>query len=140
MSERPLRDAVEDLTEEIPEGPLGAVGRGNIAGAAGFIAVESGEVIAIPIPGVDRPGFQFVSHGMEQTDESTQEHNIVVHAISKDVAEFATQYKAAPSNLDFLRGRTVIQSIELLDEDRFYNTYDVTVRIDRDAARETVTD
>jgi len=132
---RPGRDAFEDITDRVPSGPLGAVGQGNIIGGLGYIAIESGEIIALPIPGLDRPGFKFVSHGMEQKDEGKQVHTIVIHAISRDVAEFACQYKAAPSNFDYVRGKTNIQKVEVKDGDSFYSTYRMTVVVDRNAIR-----
>lgn len=135
---RPARSRFENLTDKIPTGPLGKVGEGNIAGAAGYIAVESGEIVTIPIPGATRPGYRFVSHSLIETDDKTQRYQIVVHAVSKDVAEFAVQYKASPSNIDFLRGDTSIVKTEVLDEDRAYSTYKITVEIDRTGIRDTV--
>jgi len=124
---RPIRDKLENATDSIPKGPLGKVGEGNLAGAAGYLAVESGEIVAIPVPGATRPGFKYVSHSLVETQDNTQRYNIVVHAISKDVAEFAVQYKAAPSNVDFLTSDLEMVSTEMVNEKPTYSTYRITV-------------
>lgn len=136
QSIRPARDVAEQITDRIPTGPLGAVGQGNIAGFVGFVAVESGEIVTLPIPGLTRPGFRTVSHGMEQIGENEQRHTIVIHAASRDVAEFAAQYNAAPSNLDFLRGAVAIVDVDELDRDAGYSTYEITMDVDRRAVEQ----
>jgi len=137
---RPARDTFENVTEKIPQGPFGAIGRGNVLGAVGYIVVESGEVLTIPIPGVTRPGFRQVSHGFKGVEGGKQIHELIIHAFSKDVAEFATQYNTAPSNYDFLKGQTEILEIEELDRENIYTTYRIKVGIDREAVRNVVED
>ena len=131
LEERPLRTQVEDITDRVPSGPLGAIGEGNVLGFIGFVLVESGEVITVPIPGVNRPGFKKVSHGAEVIEDGYQRHTIVVHSLSKDVAEFMTQYDSAPSNVDFVFGNTEVVSVEEMDTDAAYTTYEITVDVDR---------
>jgi len=135
---RPVRDAFEDITGKVPSGPLGKLGDGNVVGGLGYLAVESGEIVTIPVPGATRPGFKYVSHSFISAEGDVQRYEIVVHAISKDVAEFAVQYKAAPSNIDFLRGESSVVGTEVLDEDRTYSTYKITVEVDRSEIRDTV--
>lgn len=131
LDERPIRDRVEDMTGIVPSGPLGAVGEGNVLGFIGFVLVESGEIITVPIPGVDRPGFKKVSHGVEVIEQGYQRHTIVVHALYQDVAEFMTQYDSAPSNADFVFGNTEVIEVEELDSDASYTTYEIVVDVDR---------
>ena len=133
---QPVRDQLSGITSKVPKGPLGAIGEGNLLGFLGFVAVESGEIIAIPVPGVTRPGFKKVSHGAEVIEPGLQRHTIVIHALSKDVAEFVTQYDSAPSNFDFVRGKTTVTEVEELDVDSTYNTYRMTVEVDRRAVRD----
>lgn len=136
-NERPFRDALEQVTSNVPEGPLGKVGGGNLTGALGYVAVESGEVITIPIPGANRPGFKYVSHSFVGVENDVQEYKIVVHAISKDVAKFAVEYKAAPSNYDFLKGISKVTNVRELDRENVYSTYEMTIEVDRGAVRDT---
>lgn len=140
VDKRPIRRQISNLTDRVPTGPLGALGEGDLLGFLGFVAVESGEVITIPIPGVDRPGFKKVSHGMEMVEEGVQRHEIVLHAISKDVAEFVSQYSSAPSNYDFLKGKTEIEEVEELDTDSSYNTYRIIILVDRRALQKQLDD
>lgn len=138
---RPFRDRLEkDITDKIPEGPLGALGEGNLLGFAGFVVVESGEVITIPVPGLDRPGYKVVSHGLVETssDGDEQVHEIVLHAYSEDVAEFVTQYNSAPSNFDFIRADTEVLKTEVIDPDGFYTTYEIKVLVDRSEVRDSI--
>lgn len=138
---RPFRDALEeDITNKIPDGPLGGVGEGNLLGFAGFLAVESGEIVTIPVPGLDRPGYKVVSHGLTDTspDGDKQVHEIVLHAYSEDVAEFVTQYNSAPSNFDFIRADTEVLETEVIDPDGFYTTYNIKVLVDRSEVRDSL--
>lgn len=135
---RPARSAIEKITESIPKGPLGAIGEGNIIGGLGYLAVESGEVITLPIPGLKRPGFRVISHSLDEVRNGDQIHTVKIHAVSKDVAEFATEYESSPSNLDFIRNKTEVLSVEELDEDSIYTTYEIKVKIDRDAIQEAI--
>lgn len=136
---RPLRDVLEeDITDKIPEGPLGAIGEGNVLGFAGFLAVESGQIITIPVPGLTRPGYKVVSHGLTDTslDGDKQVHKIVLHAYSEDVAEFVTQYNSAPSNFDFIRADTEVIETKEVGPDSFYTTYEIKVLVDRSEVRD----
>ena len=137
---RPIRDKFEKVTSSVPEGPLGKIGGGNITGALGYIAVESGDIITIPIPGATRPGFKYVSHSFVGVENDVQTYKIVVHAVSKDVAKFAVEYKAAPSNYDFLKGITEVTNIKELDRGNVYTTYEMTIEVDRTPADEINTD
>lgn len=129
--EPPVRNLINRATESVPEGPLGNVGDGTVVGLLGFLAVESGEVITSPIPGLSRPGFKVVSHSMEQVEPGLQRHTIVLHAFIQDVAEFATKYQSAPSNFDFISGDIDVLSIEELDEQEGYDSYEIVVEVDR---------
>lgn len=132
---RPLRDRFEKATNNVPSGPLGKVGKGDVIGALGFVAVESGEIVTIPVPGVKRPGFSFISHSVEGTD-TKQIHTLRVNAVSRDVAEFAAKYESAPSNLDFIRSKTKVTGVETITERSSYSTYEIVVEVDTNAIKE----
>lgn len=117
----------------MPSGPLGKIGNGNVIGGLGFIVVESGQIITVPIPGAIRPGFKYVSHSFNGVEDGKQKYTIVCHGMSKDVVKFATQYKAAPSNFDFFRGKASVANIEEIDRSNVYTTYKVDIEIDREA-------
>jgi len=136
---RPVRDGLEgNITDKIPEGPLGNVGEGNALGLLGFAIVESGEIITFPIPGLNRPGFKVVSNSLVESGNQKQVHELVVHAASEDVAEFVSQYESAPSNFDFIRADTEVLKTEEIDPDSFYSTYKIKVLVDRSEIRDSL--
>lgn len=129
--EKPVRHSFERVFESVPSGPLGAVGGGNVAGFLGFLLVESGEVITSPIPGLTRPGFKKISHGVEVIEPGLQRHTVRVHAFSRDVAEFMAQYDSAPSNIGYITSDISIESVEEIDTEATYDTYEIKALIDR---------
>lgn len=128
MSERPIRDKIENRLEERGSGPMGKIGSGKAVGAAGFLAVESSKPFFDFIPGVKQPGYKVTAHGTKPIQGGTR-HIIDVAAISEDVAEFAANYTAANSNAEFLFSETKTESIEVLDEDRLYSIWRIKVDI-----------
>jgi hypothetical protein len=112
--DKPLRRAVEQSIDDIPTGPYGKLGEGNIVTAAGYVAVKTGQLVTLPIPGVRQPGFHVVSHGAESMEEF-ERHEVVVSAASRRVAEFVAEYEvASPSNIDFVTSE--VQTVELIEE------------------------
>jgi len=128
MTRRPLRDKAEEAFDKIPSGPLGKVGEGDLAGAGGFLAVESTRPVIDFIPGVKQPGYSISAHGTENMNGKTR-HTLTVNAFSKDVAEFAAQYAATPSNIDFLTADTQIVDVEPVEERGTYSTWRITVDV-----------
>lgn len=109
-SERPAREAIEDMTNEIPSGPYDAVGDGDALGVLAYYAISTGQLAVLPIPGIRQPGYHTISHGAE--DMGTYErHDVRINAASRDVAEFAAKYAvASPSNIDYLTSE--VQAVE----------------------------
>lgn len=135
MSKRPLRELFEEKVGEVPSGPLGKSGGGNLVGAGGFIAVEATRPIIDFIPGLKQPGYSVSSHGAEEIDGGTR-HTVIVNAISKNIAEFVAKYESIPSNIDYLTSEPKIVSIEEMESKETYSMWriivDVTTRGDTD--------
>jgi len=126
---RPLRDAVEKLTNQLPEGPYGKAGKGNIAAIVGYFAVKTGQLVTLPIPGVRQPGFHAISHGVE-TFEDYERHTVRVNAAYEDVARVASEYDvAAPSNIDYITSEVESVEVNLLKERPTYSTYEFVIDI-----------
>lgn len=128
MSKRPLRDRFSDSVDKVPRGPLGKVGDGNLVGGAGFLAVESTRPFIDFIPGVKQPGYNILAHSTERFDGGTT-HTLTITAVSEEVAEFVAKYAATPSNWDYITAETEIKGKEVLEEQRGYNTWKITVRV-----------
>lgn len=124
----PVRDRVENFAEDIPEGPLGKAGGGGLAGAAGFLAVESTRPITELVPGIKQPGYHINAHGTRSMN-GFERHTLTITAISQNVAEFVAKYTAAPSNVDFVSSETEVVQVDEVTERRTYSTYKITVDI-----------
>lgn len=131
LEEQPVRDRFEEVTREIPEGPMGKVGGGNLIGGAGFLAVESTRPFIDFIPGVKQPGYKLTAHGTKKIGEDEERHILTIAAISEEVARFAAKYNAAPSNIDYLSSDVEIVDIDEVTERAAYTTYQITVDIER---------
>lgn len=130
MKERkPLRDKFTEATEKIPSGPLGKVGGGDVVGAGGFMAIEGSKPVWQFLPGIKQPGYKTVSHSAEDKG-GYERHVIVITAFSENVAKFAAQYIATPSNVDFATSQTNIVDVEEVTVRRTYSTYRITVDVD----------
>lgn len=128
-SARPVRESIEERLDQIPSGPLGKVGNGDAVGIAAFVAIRTGQIATLPIPGVKQPGFSVVSHGVQDMGEF-ERHSIRLNAASKDVAEFVAEYwVAAPSNIDWATSEVEVVSIEPVTERVTYTTWDVEVDV-----------
>lgn len=123
---RPAREWFEDKTGDIPSGPLGSVGGGDIIGAAGFVAVESSRPIIDLVPGVKQPGYKIMAHSTRRVEEG-EEHVLDVAAISENVARWAAQYSSSPSNVNFLVSEKEVLSVEEITERRGYSTFRIVV-------------
>lgn len=128
MTKRPLRESIEEQLSDVSNGPLGKTGEGTIFGAAGFLAVETTRTFTGFIPGLKQPGYHVNGHGISNHPEYT-EHTLNVSAISRDVAEFAAQYTAAPSNIDFLASDIELIDVEKMKKRETYSHWDITVRV-----------
>ena len=128
-SKRPFRNALEEATDQIPSGPLGKGGEGDVIGAAGYVAIKTGQLAVLPIPGAKQPGFQFISHGVEDKG-NYEEHTIRVNAYSRSIAQFAAEYEAAaPSNLDFISSEVDTIEITEITERTTSSTWEVVVEV-----------
>jgi hypothetical protein len=123
----PVRDWFSDSVDNIPTGPLGKVGGGNIIGAGGYVVSNLIKIPADLVPGIRNPGYTFISHGVEGIDEHTERHVIRVHAFSEDVAKFAVKYFSSPSNVDFITGETELEYSKKINSRKTYSTYEVSV-------------
>lgn len=128
--DQPVRDRFEEVTDKIPEGPMGKVGGGNLLGAGGFLAVESTRPFIEFIPGVKQPGYHITAHGTKRLEDGTERHVLTVTAVTQVIAEFAAEYTAAPSNIDYLRSEIKTVDVEELTERGTYSTYQMTVDVD----------
>lgn len=126
MSRRPIRDRFENLTDKVPSGPRGNIGEGDVIGAAGFFAVEASKPVVEFIPGVKQPGYKVTGHGTRRTGEG-EEHTINIAAISEDVAKWAAQYSASPSNVNFVVSDKEIVNVEEVTKRQGYSTYQIKV-------------
>ena len=131
MDEQPVRDKFEEVTRDIPEGPLGKVGGGNLIGAAGFVAVESTNPVWEFVPGLKQPGYKVTAHGTKRMGEDKERHIITVVAISEEVARFAAKYYSAPSNIDYISSDVELKEVNELTERKVYSTYEIVVDVDR---------
>lgn len=109
---RPLRSLAEKATDNIPRGPLGIAGKGNLIGGAGYFTVATVNGV-LPIDGV-KLGFEVESHNVERMDDK-EVHTFIIHSASKDVARFIAKYKSSPSNIQFV-GREI--KITDVDEEK----------------------
>ena len=123
---RPIRDRIEEKTEEIPSGPLGNVGGGDLIGAAGFLAVESTRPVAEFIPGVKQPGYKVTAHSTRRLEDG-EEHTLNVVAVSENVARWAAQYFSSPSNVNFVVSDKEITEVERVTTRRGYSTFRIKV-------------
>lgn len=134
IEEQPVRNKFEEVTDEIPEGPMGKVGGGNLLGAGGFLAVETTRPFIEFIPGVKQPGYKVTAHGTKDIGDGIERHVITVAAISEDVAEFVAEYTAAASNIDYLRSDIETVEIKDITERGTYSTYQFTVDVNTKGA------
>lgn len=128
-SARPIREATEEATDNIPEGPGGIVGEGNTIGFAGLFLVRTGQLAVLPVPGVRQPGFNVISHGSEAFDEFVR-HTVRVNAASRHVAQTAAEYLvAAPSNIDYVTAEMDTVSIEEVKQRSSFSTWEIVVDV-----------
>lgn len=126
---KPLRRALEKSAEKIPSGPLGKIGEGNIASAGGYLAIKTGQLAVLPIPGVRQPGFHAISHGVEQR-EDFERHFIRINAASRQIAEIACEYEiASPSNIDYVTSEVETVEVTELKSRPTYSTWEFVVDV-----------
>lgn len=134
LEDQPLRDRFEEVTVNIPEGPMGKVGGGNILGAVGYTAVESTKPVWQFVPGIRQPGYKITGHGTKELGDGKERHLISTVAISENVARFAAKYYAAPSNIDYIRSDVSIVNVKEITERGTYSTYRITVDVESGSA------
>lgn len=128
-SVRPMREAFESATDNIPEGPLGKLGDGDALGIAGYYAISTGQLAVLPIPGVKQPGYHVISHGVSEYD-SYERHTVNIAAASQHVARVAAEYEvASPSNIDYVTGEVDTVSIEEKKQRATASTWEIVVDV-----------
>lgn len=132
---RPLRSTVESITERVPQGPLGFLGRGNATGAIGFAAVGLARKLT-PISGVN-VGYNIQSREVERED-GIETHTFEITAASRDVARFVAKINSSPSSIDFALRETDVQSIEPIVKRSTFNTWRVVVEVEDRAVIEDI--
>ena len=137
MAKRPLRDLSEDITEQIPDGPLGIVGRGNVLGGLRYFQVSTINGL-LPLDGI-RVGFQVESHSVDRSGEN-EVHEYIIHATNKNVVRFLADYKSAPSNINFFTREKKDVQIEKMKERRWMTTWRARVVMQQDSLKEKLSD
>lgn len=123
MSQRPLRGLLEKATDSIPQGPLGVLGSGNAIGGAGYFTVSAINGI-VPVDGLD-VGYEVKSRETELED-GIEEHTFLIYSASKDVARFVAKYQTSPTNINFIREKPEVTSVEKVQDDIFFPLWRVT--------------
>jgi len=124
---RPIRGLIESTTSRIPRGPFGFLGKGNAAGAAGFVTVGLIRKLT-PISGINI-GYNIQSRSTE-IEDGVEVHTFEINSASKDVARFVARLNSAPSTADFVLRDTEVISIEPLVERSTVNTWEVVVELE----------
>lgn len=137
MAKRPLREASESITSQIPDGPLGIVGKGNVLGGLRYFQVSTINGI-LPLDGI-RVGFQVESHSVDRSGDG-EVHEYVIHAASKNVVRFLADYKSAPSNVNFFTREKKSVEIEKIKERRWMTTWRARVEIEQDSLKKKLRD
>jgi hypothetical protein len=136
-SARPIREATEQFTDNIPDGPGGIIGEGNVVGYAGLFAIRTGQLAVLPVPGVRQPGFNVISHGSEKYDEYVR-HTVRVNAASRHVAQTAAEYLvAAPSNVDYVTAEIETISMEEVKQRSTFSTWEFAIDVADRGVKET---
>jgi len=134
IEDQPIRDRLSDATDKIPEGPLSKLGGGNLIGAGCFAAVEASKPVWQFVPGVKQPGYKVTAHGTKYMGGGRERHKLTLAAIREDVAEFAAEYTATPSNIDYIRADIELVELDEIVERGTYSTYDIVVDVIIEAA------
>lgn len=128
-SVRPIREAAENATDSIPEGPFGKAGDGDLIGVAGYYAISTGQVAVLPIPGIRQPGYKVISHGVEAFDEY-ERHTVQITAASEHVARVAAEYAvSAPSNIDWASSEVETVSVQEIKSRSTFSTWEFEVDV-----------
>lgn len=123
---RPLRNALENTTTKIPEGPLGFVGGGSGIGFVGFIGTEITKAF---VPGSELdPGFEVLNHQIKRSGQ-TERHKFEINAYNQNIARMAARVRAAPSNVDFITQRTEIINVNEKRSRTTASTWSITVQV-----------
>jgi hypothetical protein len=134
---RPLRDITENLTDNIPGGPLGITGGGNLVGGTGYFVVSAINGV-VPLDGVD-VGFDVESHSVERQDDR-EIHTFIIHSSSKDVAQFIAKYRSSPSNVQFLGRDIQITDVREEKSNRSFSRWRVTTEVESRGGTTDVTE
>lgn len=128
-SKRPIREQIEEGLDNIPSGPYGKFGKGDVAGIVGYALIKTGQLAVLPIPGVRQPGFHSISQGVEDMGDF-ERHTININAASKTVAQVASEYEiASPSNIDYITSDVQAIKVEEVTSRPTSSTWRVTVDV-----------
>lgn len=128
-SKRPFRDTVDGVLDEVPRGPLGKGGDGFVAGLVGYVAIRTGQLAVLPIPGIKQPGYGVISHGVEDRD-NFERHTVRISAATKQIARIAAEYEvSAPSNIDYITGEVETVDSSVITERSTFSTWEFVVDV-----------
>lgn len=126
MSKRPVRETTTKLSNKIPKGPLGFLGRGNAIGAVGFFTVSAINGV-VPIDGMEI-GFDVETHNIDRRG-NVEEHTFLVHSVSENVARFIGKYKSTPTNLNFVTDEVEVVLVEEISPRRGFSLWRVKTEV-----------
>lgn len=124
---RPLRNITEDVTKEVPHGPLEAVGDGNAVGAVGYFTVSLINGLN-PIDGFD-VGFDIESHEIKRQGEKEM-HIFKIHSTNRAVARYAGKFKSTPTRLNYITDDVEVMDVEKLKDRRGFSLWEVRTEVD----------
>lgn len=126
MPSRPIRSTVENVTENIPNGPLGFAGNGNLLGFSGMVVTGISRTI---VPGSELdPGYRVRSEEIKRSG-GTERHVFKIDAYSKNIAQTVAKIRSAPSAADFFGRETQVVNVIEATPRRTASTWKVTVQV-----------
>lgn len=124
MSKRPIRDAVEEVIDKTPDGPLGIAGDGTLVGLSGYSVVTLANNVS-PLP----VGYKVEGKKVSR-DGDVERHVVKVWSASRNVAEFVSRMESLGPTLNII-DNSEINGVERLRERRHHTLWKITVDVER---------
>ena len=122
---KPIRNASEYITDNIPRGPLGYTGNGAVVGSTGLVATE---LVRGLVPGSEfDPGYRVQSHKVNRSGD-TERHTFVIDAYTRNIAQFVARIRSVPSGVDYLTRNTKVVNVVQMNNRRTASTWKITVQ------------